>query len=369
MNIRQLFFFCLFSSLILSQEKKIIAVASISSTGISETQKTILYNRLETELVNLQKYNVTTRSEVDKILKEQKFQQSGCTEQACAAEIGRMLNADEMLLANIIYDRESKYASTTLKLVDVQDAVIVAAIIKDKDNVKSITGIFSDIGKYITELYRLDNAKALGINNPDNGFLSITIDPLSLINIEDIILESPIDKYEILYGNYNYEISKYGYKTKRDKITVLRQKNNIFKFNLEKHNQKLSKRRAFFFPGLGHMNIEERGKGLFWIGGAILNLFIIQNLGDKYNQKVNLYDTAYEDYFNESNPFEIEFKKQVYFNAYDQKNEALAQLGGSVISLIVLWAWNIFDLNSNLKEHNKIYTEVNQDKIILQYDF
>ena len=70
-----------------------------------------------------------------KILKEQKFQQSGCTDQQCAAQIGKMLNADQMLLANVIYDKEGKYASTTLRLVDVENAVIVAAITKDKANV------------------------------------------------------------------------------------------------------------------------------------------------------------------------------------------------------------------------------------------
>ena len=92
------------------QEKKIIAVADVVSEGLSDTQVSILFNKLETELVNLKKYSVTTRSEVDKILKEQKFQQSGCTDQQCAAQIGRMLNADQMLLANVIYDKESKYA-------------------------------------------------------------------------------------------------------------------------------------------------------------------------------------------------------------------------------------------------------------------
>tara|TARA_B100002051_G_C16745179_1_gene647098 strand:+ start:642 stop:2426 length:1785 start_codon:yes stop_codon:yes gene_type:complete len=227
MKIRELFFFCLFSSLILPQEKKIIAVANITSTGISETQKTILHNRLETELVNLQKYNVTTRSEVDKILKEQKFQQSGCTEQACAAEIGRMLNADEMLLANIIYDKESKYASTTLKLVDVQNAVIVAAITKDKINASSVTQIFPDIAEYILELYRADSAESVVLtqsydNDLKEGEIKIVTDPVGA----NIIIDSkpygvsPL-KLKIQEGRHRLNLTMNGYERKTENFNAV----------------------------------------------------------------------------------------------------------------------------------------------------
>ena len=89
-------------SFLLPQARKVIAVADIESTGINDIQQNMFFNQFESELVQTQYYTVTSRSEVDKILKEQKFQKSGCTDQQCAAEIGKLLNADLMLLAEIV---------------------------------------------------------------------------------------------------------------------------------------------------------------------------------------------------------------------------------------------------------------------------
>ena len=79
----QIFAFTL--SLLTAQNKSVIAVADISADGLSNFEIKQFFNRLESDLVNLGQYNVTSRSEVDKILKEQKFQKSGCTDQEWVA--------------------------------------------------------------------------------------------------------------------------------------------------------------------------------------------------------------------------------------------------------------------------------------------
>ena len=91
----------LVSLLSIGFSQEVIAVSDITSEGLSNIQKKQFFNRLESDLVNLGAYEVTSRSEVDKILAEQKFQSKGCTDQQCAAEIGRLLNADLMLLSDI----------------------------------------------------------------------------------------------------------------------------------------------------------------------------------------------------------------------------------------------------------------------------
>ena len=45
-------------------------------------------------MIELGSYTVVERANIDKILKEQKFQSSGCTDSECAVEIGQLLNAD-----------------------------------------------------------------------------------------------------------------------------------------------------------------------------------------------------------------------------------------------------------------------------------
>ena len=85
-----------------------------------------------------------------------------------------MLNADQMLLANVIYDKDGRYLSTTLRLVDVEDAVIIAAVTKDKSNVTSVTQIFSDIDENTLTLGSSMSEKQLTqkFNNISNNNLS-----------------------------------------------------------------------------------------------------------------------------------------------------------------------------------------------------
>ena len=54
----------------------------------------VLTQRLTSKMIELSDYTIVERANIDKILKEQKFQHSGCTDSECAVEIGQLLNAD-----------------------------------------------------------------------------------------------------------------------------------------------------------------------------------------------------------------------------------------------------------------------------------
>ena len=88
---KALIFLLMMSSLF---AKEIIAVLDLEQIGLTPQEATILTQRLTTELISLDKYQVVERNNMDKILKEQKFQHSGCTDSECAVEIGQLLNAD-----------------------------------------------------------------------------------------------------------------------------------------------------------------------------------------------------------------------------------------------------------------------------------
>ena len=63
---------------------------------------------------------------MDKILKEQKFQHSGCTDSECAVEIGQLLNTDYIVIGSV-----SKFGNTWLldaRLINVgQGNVLISA--------------------------------------------------------------------------------------------------------------------------------------------------------------------------------------------------------------------------------------------------
>ena len=68
---KKIIFICLLSSFVFAQAgKKVIAVTEIEYKGLSKIALQRIYNRLETELFNLGKYNVflNTKAVVTKII-------------------------------------------------------------------------------------------------------------------------------------------------------------------------------------------------------------------------------------------------------------------------------------------------------------
>ena len=97
--------------------KDVIAVIELEQKGLTKQEAAILTDRLTTKLISIGKYEVVERTNMDKILKEQKFQKSGCTDSECAVEIGQLLNTDFIVIGSV-----NKFGSTwTLdsRLIDV----------------------------------------------------------------------------------------------------------------------------------------------------------------------------------------------------------------------------------------------------------
>ena len=81
--------------------KDIIAILELEQKGLSKQEAEILTDRLTTKMISLDKYQVVERNNMDKILKEQKFQNSGCTDSEGAVEIGQLLNTDFIVIGSV----------------------------------------------------------------------------------------------------------------------------------------------------------------------------------------------------------------------------------------------------------------------------
>lgn len=102
-----------------------IAVADFTGLNVSQAEASIIASFLRTELVNLGSFNVMDRNNMDTILAEQKFQASGCTEQQCAVEIGKLLNVRQMAVGSLSKLLEKYYIA--VNLVDVETGRIIAS--------------------------------------------------------------------------------------------------------------------------------------------------------------------------------------------------------------------------------------------------
>ena len=81
--------------------KEVVAVLNLEPKGLSKEEADILTQRLTSELISIDRYTIVERASMDKLLKEQQFQNSGCTDSECAVEIGQMLNADYIAVGTV----------------------------------------------------------------------------------------------------------------------------------------------------------------------------------------------------------------------------------------------------------------------------
>ncbi|MDD5674053.1 MAG: CsgG/HfaB family protein [Chitinivibrionales bacterium] len=114
-----------------SQQTKAIniAVLELDGNGIAAGDLGGLSNRLRMELVNTGKFSVIERSKMEEILKEQGFQQTGCTNTECAVQIGQLIGVRKIVVGSI--DKVAELYSVNIRMVDVATGKIETNVAED----------------------------------------------------------------------------------------------------------------------------------------------------------------------------------------------------------------------------------------------
>jgi TolB-like protein len=102
-----------------------VAVMDFQAKGVSNSLAKNISEVIRNELITYNEFIVVERTQVDKILKEIGFQQSGCTDVSCAVKIGQMLSANKILIGNLM--KVGKKIIITGRLVDVEKGIGVSA--------------------------------------------------------------------------------------------------------------------------------------------------------------------------------------------------------------------------------------------------
>lgn len=77
-----------------------IAVSELAADAVSPSDASVIANLLRGELVKTGAFNVVEKKNMDRILAEQAFQQTGCTAQECAVKLGKLLNVQRMIVGS-----------------------------------------------------------------------------------------------------------------------------------------------------------------------------------------------------------------------------------------------------------------------------
>jgi TolB-like protein len=99
-----------------------IAVLDFKGTDVSTAVSSAVTDLIKSDFVNTKLFKILERQQINEILKEQGFQQTGCTEQSCAVEIGKLLSAKKILIGEVTKVGQS--IIITARIVDIEQGVV-----------------------------------------------------------------------------------------------------------------------------------------------------------------------------------------------------------------------------------------------------
>ncbi len=84
-----------------AQEKPVITVLDLTVSDVSQAEMKMIIGLLSSSLFQTGFFTVIDVSQRDNVLKELQFSMSGCTDESCALEIGKMLAAEGIVVGSI----------------------------------------------------------------------------------------------------------------------------------------------------------------------------------------------------------------------------------------------------------------------------
>lgn len=110
--------------------KPTVAVLPFSTRVLDSAAIDGLMSEMNSDLINTGRFRVMERSQMDQILKEQGFQQSGACDAAdCAIEVGKLLAVDELVLCTI--GKVGNTYTLSARLVDVRTGELEKSVTRN----------------------------------------------------------------------------------------------------------------------------------------------------------------------------------------------------------------------------------------------
>jgi len=110
-----------------AEQKELVAVMELDAVGATKVQAATLSDRLREELLATGRFRIVDRAQMDKLLAEQALQQTGCTSQECAVQVGKVLGVRKMISGKASKIEDDLWLISCL-LVDVETAETEKAV-------------------------------------------------------------------------------------------------------------------------------------------------------------------------------------------------------------------------------------------------
>ena len=118
--------------------QEVTALFPFKNNGIDSSHVRQLSSRIENELVKIKSFVMVERNNIDAILKEQKFQTSGCVD-TCLIEVGKLLGATNIVTGSI--GKLDKVYTISSKLINVTNGRLIEASNYDTEGLSDLLTI------------------------------------------------------------------------------------------------------------------------------------------------------------------------------------------------------------------------------------
>ncbi|MEK6794017.1 MAG: CsgG/HfaB family protein [Spirochaetota bacterium] len=99
-----------------------VGVLDFKANSVAAMETTLVNDIFRNELVDSGKYDVLDRKNMQSIMSEQEFQQTGCTDSECAVKLGKMLNM-EYMINGVLAKTSGKYF-LSVEMISVESSKI-----------------------------------------------------------------------------------------------------------------------------------------------------------------------------------------------------------------------------------------------------
>ena len=177
-----------------------------------------------------------------------------------------------------------------------------------------------------------------------------------------IVFDNNTVEFKLKPGTYNVRAEKPFYLTKTLPATIKNKERTDITLTLEAKSRSVAKKRAWMFPGLGHMYADASSKGQKWLilGGA--SVIGTAYMGQSFLSNMDAFDIAKANYQAATDPTEIERLRPIYQSAMDDRNMSMIGTAGFGAAYVIVWIWNIFDISSVIPSEIDLKADVHLNK-------
>jgi hypothetical protein len=128
------------------------AVADLRGENVSAGDAAVIADLLRSELVKTGAFNVVEKQNMDKVLAEHAFQQTGCTTEECAVKLGKLLNVQRMAVGSFGKLLDSYFVN--IRVVNVETGAITFGDSAEGKNVTDLKAAVRNLARRMAEQVR-----------------------------------------------------------------------------------------------------------------------------------------------------------------------------------------------------------------------